>query len=229
MADDKDKNGDVPVSDAEILADLERESKEFDKDSEIDRIMHSNYFNAYEVLDLLPGVPEKDIKVCYRKKSLLIHPDKTQNTQAPDAFDRLKKAQDDLLDEKKRGELDEVISDARRLVMRDHKWTVDSEELTSEWYYKDLLPQKIRHVLVEEQLRKQRQQKAQSREEGRQQKKDEEEISERKRKREADQKWEDSRDTRINSWRNFKKGVNGGGGGGGENGIKKKKKMKVLG
>src|SRR3954447_130777 len=34
---------------------------------------------SYAVLGLKPGVPESDIKATYRKKSLLIHPDKTKN------------------------------------------------------------------------------------------------------------------------------------------------------
>ena len=70
------------------------------KDSEIDRILKAFKLDAYAVLDLKPGVPESDIKKCYRVKSLLIHPDKTSNPQAPDAFDRLKKAQTVLMDEK---------------------------------------------------------------------------------------------------------------------------------
>lgn len=70
------------------------------KDSEIDRILKAFKLDAYAVLDLKPGVAESDIKKCYRVKSLLIHPDKTSNPQAPDAFDRLKKAQTVLMDEK---------------------------------------------------------------------------------------------------------------------------------
>ncbi|KAI7094817.1 hypothetical protein KC352_g39331, partial [Hortaea werneckii] len=58
--------------DAALLANLEKESKEFDKDSEIDRIMKAFRANAYDVLDLQPGVPDEDIKKTYRKKSLLI-------------------------------------------------------------------------------------------------------------------------------------------------------------
>ena len=42
------------------------------------------------------------------------HPDKTTNPSAPEAFDRLKKAQTALLDEKERSRLDEAIADARR-------------------------------------------------------------------------------------------------------------------
>ena len=235
---EKQGTNDETIDDSQVFDDLERESKEFDKDAEIDRIMHAFKLNAYEVLDLLPGVPDSDIRICYRKKSLLIHPDKTKNPQAPDAFDRLKKAEGDLMDEKRRAQLDEAISDARRLVIRDQKWTIDSEELKGEWFLKNLWPEKIRRVIVDEELRRQKQQRAQLREEGRQQRKEDEEITERKRKREAEQKWEDTRDSRINSWRDFQKGgkasaggesgiaVSGGGGGGTK---KKKQKTKPLG
>lgn len=236
---DKAETKDDTIDDTDILEELERESKEWNKDTEIDRIMQAFKLNAYEVLDLLPGVPDKDIKICYRKKSLLIHPDKTKNSQAPDAFDRLKKAESDLMDEKKRKFLDEAISDARELIMREKKWNVDSDELKTEWFLRELWPQKTKHVLVEAELRKQRQRKAQMREEGRQQRKEDEEIAERKRKREAEQRWDDSRENRVNSWRDFQKagapsikgGANVGAdvGANGEEGKKKKKKMKVLG
>ena len=88
-----------------------------------------NVWNRYAVLDLQPGVTESDIKVQYRKKSLLIHPDKTKNPAAPDAFDRLKKAHSTLMEEKSRTYLDECIADARRLLIREHKYTLDSPEL----------------------------------------------------------------------------------------------------
>ena len=64
-------------------------------------------------------------------------------------------------------------------------------------------------------------------EEGRQQRKDEEELAERKRKREADEKWDKGREDRIGSWRDFKQGVKNGVETGGDK--KKKKKIKVLG
>ena len=76
-------------------------------------------------------MPDSDIKKVYRAKSLLIHPDKTSNPNAPDAFDRLKKAQTVLLDEKLRAALDEDIADARMLLMRDKKLTADDEETRS--------------------------------------------------------------------------------------------------
>lgn len=181
--------------------------------------------HRYAVLDLNPGVPESDIKKTYRTKSLLIHPDKTKNPQAPDAFDRLKKAQTELMDEKHRERLDEAIADARMLLMRENKWTVDSPELRTDDFARDWRV-KTREVLIDNEQRRRRQVKAQMQEEGREQRRQEEEIDERKRKRQHDQDWEATRDQRISSWRQFQKGK--GGSSSGEPG-KKKKKVKPIG
>ncbi|ETI20803.1 hypothetical protein G647_07145 [Cladophialophora carrionii CBS 160.54] len=201
---------------------LEKEAKEYDKDAEIDRILKAFRLDAYAVLDLQPGVPDSDIKIVYRKKSLLIHPDKTKNPQAPEAFDRLKKAQTALLDEKQRQHLDECIADARQLLIRQHKYTVDSEELKTD-EFKVEWRKKTVEVLVEAEARRRRQMKAKMQEEGREKAKEDAEIEERKRKRDHEKSWEDTREQRIGSWRDFQKGVKKG------EEQKKKKKMKVLG
>lgn len=198
----------------------------------------NNLLNSYAVLDLQPGVGESDIKKCYRVKSLLIHPDKTRNPLAPDAFDRLKKAQTELMDEKHRERLDESIADARMLVMREKGLNIDSAEVRepSEGF-KKAWREKTVFVLVDNEQRRRRQMKAQMQEEGREMKKVEEEREERKRKREREEKWEESREERIGSWREFAKKGAGGGSGGASAGAggsgtgekKKKKKIKVLG
>jgi DnaJ family protein C protein 8 len=202
-------------------------------------------------MDLLPGIPDNDIRKRYRERSLLIHPDKCKHPQASVAFDRLKQAQERLLDEKQRALIDEAISDARMLLIRQHKWSMDdaddelrTEEGQQEWR------DKTREVLVEEELRRRRQRDAQFREEGRQKKKDEDEAEERKKKREWEKAWEETRDDRVESWRDFQagrmgekkkkkaeSGVNGEGVNGEANGVldgrvekkKKVKKLKVLG
>ncbi|KAF7543560.1 hypothetical protein G7Z17_g10633 [Cylindrodendrum hubeiense] len=208
--------------DTEALDALEAEAKEFVKDAEIDRILKAFRLDAYAVLDLQPGVPESDIKMAYRKKSLLIHPDKTKNPLAPDAFDRLKKAQTELMDEKHRERLDEAIADARMLLMRENKWTVDSEELKTDDFRK-MWRDKSREVLVDNEHRRRRQMKAQLQEEGREQRRVDAETDERKRKRQHEQDWEATRDVRISSWRQFQKGKSG------EPDKKKKKKLKPIG
>ena len=191
--------------------------------------MKSFKLNAYDVLDLKPGVSDSDVKMCYRKKSLMIHPDKTSNPVAPDAFDRLQKAHSDLLDEKLRAKLDEAFADARMLIIRENKWTVDSPELKEHDFLNRKWPEKTKAVLIDDELRRRRQNKAELREQGREQRKVEEEMEDRKRKRENDQKWEETREQRIGSWRDFQKGLKAGGQANGTGGEKKKKKMKVLG
>ncbi|CAF9903468.1 MAG: hypothetical protein GOMPHAMPRED_000284 [Gomphillus americanus] len=226
-----------PEKDSEaILNALERESKEWDKDSEIARILSTFSLDAYSVLDLQPGVPESSIIATYRKKSLLIHPDKTKNPSAPLAFDKLKKAQTELLDEKSRTRLDEAIADARTLLMRERGWNGDSEEMKPDSMSEEIRKawrEKTKVVLVENEMRRQKQLKVQMAEEGREQKRMEEEVTERKRKREAETAWENGREERISSWRTFaggKKGPATGGASGSTDGApKKKKKMKVLG
>ncbi|OAA62317.1 Heat shock protein DnaJ [Cordyceps fumosorosea ARSEF 2679] len=206
---------------------LESEAKEWEKDAEIDRILNTFRLDAYAVLDLQPGVPESDIKITYRKKSLLIHPDKCKNPRAPEAFDRLKKAQVELFDEKQRARLDEAIADARALLLRERKLTVDSEELKTDEFAR-AWRDKAREVLVDDEKRRRRQARAQMQEEGREQRRADEEAEERKRKRQHDQDWEATREERITNWRQFHKGKVGGGGSG-EPDKKKKKKMKPIG
>ncbi|KAE9966175.1 hypothetical protein EG328_009110 [Venturia inaequalis] len=225
---------DLEKVDKEITDVLDKETKETEKDAEIDRILKAFKHNPYDVLDLQPGVPEADIVKTYRKKSLLIHPDKTKNTRAPDAFDRLKKAHGVLLDEKERELLDEYIADARMLLIRDKGWSIDthgeelqSDEFKTEWKAKTVW------VIVDEEKRRDRQRVAKMREEGAQQKKEDEEIAKRRAQRDEKERWEATRDDRIGSWRDFKKGEkrkdsDGGAAPAAAPEKKKKKKMKVL-
>ncbi|KAK3114323.1 DnaJ sub C member 8 [Teratosphaeriaceae sp. CCFEE 6253] len=223
----------------DILASLDKEAKTFDKDSEIARILAAFRANAYDVLDLQPGVPPEDIKKTYRKKSLLIHPDKSSNPRAPDAFDRLALAYQTLLDEPKRARLDEAIGDARFLIIRELGFTNDSEEVKDpDTVFMAKWREKVKWVLADNEARRQRQLRAQMQEEGREARREEAEMGERKRKREAEVEWERTREGRIGSWRAFagKGGKTGAGaeeakigGAEGGGGKKKVKKMKTLG
>ena len=181
-------------------------------------------------------MPDTQIKVQYRTLSLLIHPDKSSNPLAPSAFDRLKKAQVTLLDASARTHLDECIADARTLLLRERKLTVDSAEakqLNEEGEMKEAWRRKTVEVLVEGEQRRRKQVKAQMQEEGREMRRVEEELEGRKRRREHDAAWEETREGRIGSWRDFKGGKAGAAAPGAKkeaaDGPKKKKKIKVLG
>lgn len=128
------------------------------------------------------------------------------------------------MDEKHRAQLDEAIADARMLLMRERKLTVDSPEVKDpDDEFRRAWRAKTKEVLIDNEVRRRKQLRAQMQEEGRQQRKEEEEMEARKRKREHEQNWEQTREKRIESWRDFQKGKTGKEGG------KKKKKMKVLG
>lgn len=178
-------------------------------------------------------MPESDIKNTYRKKSLLIHPDKTSNPLAPEAFDRLKKAQTELMDTAARTRLDEAIADARMLLIRERKLTVDSAEVKApDAAFAAAWRKKTVEVLVDNEHRRRKQMRAQLQEEGRAQRKEDEEVEMRKRKREQEVAWEESREKRIGSWRDFTGGKKDGGGAGagaGKEGKAKKKKLKPIG
>ncbi|KAK9467553.1 hypothetical protein V1512DRAFT_139971 [Lipomyces arxii] len=204
----------------DIDAFLSREASSLNKDREIERILKCFHLDSYAILDLLPGAAPGDIKAQYRKKSLLIHPDKTQNKNAPEAFNKLKKAEAELMDEKKRGMLDDSIADARKVVLRERGWSVNHPEVTSEDFLQ-AWREKTKQVLLETATRRERLAKLQMQQEGRERERQESEIEERKRKREMDKKWEETRDDRINNWRDFKKTATSS--------TKKKKKMTVLG
>ena len=72
---------------------------------EVDRVLLRAFrMNPYDVLDLTQDADDKSIQKAYRKKSLLIHPDKMADDQAraEEAFDLLKKSLDHLLDADRR-------------------------------------------------------------------------------------------------------------------------------
>jgi DnaJ homolog subfamily C member 8 len=188
------------------------------QDREIERVMNSFILDPYSVLDLQPGVPPEEIKKVYRKKSLLIHPDKTKNVRASDAFDRLKKAEAELMDDKKRASLDNLIAAARKALIKEQKYDENSDYIKSDAFWGEVRI-KTKQFLIDDELRRRKAKKLQMEQEGRERQEAEAAANEAKRKREADKEWEETREDRVNNWRTFAK----------TGPEKKKKKMKVLG
>lgn len=141
------------------------------------------------------------------------------------------------MDSAARTRLDEAIADARMLLMRERKLTVDSAEVKApDAEFAAAWRKKTVEVLVDNEHRRRKQMRAQLQEEGRAQRKEDEEVELRKRKREREVAWEESREKRIGSWRDFtgagkKDGAGGAGGvgGAGKEGKAKKKKLKPIG
>lgn len=137
---------------------------------EVDRILNVAFrMNPYDVLDLTQNADEKEIQKAYRKKSLLIHPDKMKDDQAraEEAFDLLKKSMDVLLDEGQRKFVDETVDSARLLALRELGLpiTMTAEEIELEQVpggrldqllpsWQDRIKINVKHIIMDEELKK---------------------------------------------------------------------------
>ncbi|KIR67486.1 chaperone regulator [Cryptococcus bacillisporus CA1873] len=167
--------------------------------------------SPYDILDLPLSASETDVKKQYRKKSLLIHPDKFKHEKGLEAFDFLKKAHDHLADPAKRKDIDMIMTHARTQVLKSilgdgYSTTVsdDDPRLTNlSPPFEQQVRAKGREILVEDELARRRKQKLAYANEGAEKARAEAEVAARKRKVEEQAKWEERRDDRIKDWRDF--------------------------
>lgn len=106
------------------------------------------------------------------------------------------------MDDKRRELIDSAIAAARRILIDERKWTVDNPELQSPEFLEDWRA-KSHDVLFEDELARRRKRALMMAEEGRVRQEEEARELERKRKREAEKHWENTRDERVSDWRKF--------------------------
>lgn len=180
------------------------------RDQEIGRILQCNGENSFDILEVNAfDYQESQVKKQYRVKSLLIHPDKTDNGDAPEAFDRLKRARDVILEEGENEEKQRLL-DIYRFARE--------EETQNQNQNQNHITQHVDKILTKEAQRHETEKKIKMQQETERQKKEDEEIEERRMKKELTDKWENQRDSRVANWRSFVGKVD----------KKKKKKKKVL-
>ncbi|KAK4049212.1 DnaJ sub C member 8 [Microbotryomycetes sp. JL221] len=223
-----DSDLDKLFDDGELERILNQEASQVTREAEVLRVLKAFKMNPYEILELnwMPnaGVTDADIQKSYRKRSLLIHPDKLKHPRGIEAFDLLKKASGELLDSEKRKALDETLQDARMLVLREQGLPRDTPDnhdkirTLKDPEFKERVRLKTKEILIDDELRRRRVTKMTMIAEGAEAKRAEEALVERKRKVEEKQRWEDTREDRVSDWRSFQKGP-----------AKKKKKSNVLG
>ncbi|RKP08596.1 hypothetical protein THASP1DRAFT_11048, partial [Thamnocephalis sphaerospora] len=183
---------------------LQNEATQFQRDQEVERVLACFKLDPFTMLELPYECTEKDIKMAYRRKSLLIHPDKAKHPRAQEAFDLLKKAETDMNDEKRRPWLLQLVGEARHNVYtaRNVKPGTDPS-LEATQAFKDEVRAQLKAILIEEELRRRRLLKREMELEGEAARKVEEVGQQRKRKKEQDKAWEDTRDSRVGNWRDF--------------------------
>ncbi|GFZ43323.1 hypothetical protein JCM24511_01043 [Saitozyma sp. JCM 24511] len=190
---------------------LSRNANDLAKQLEVERIMKAFKLNPYDILDLPFGASEADVKKQFRKKSLLIHPDKYKHEQGHEAFDFMKKAEGQLSEPSKRAEIDAIMTHSRTLVLKSILGTGYSTGIAdTDPRLANLTPPfdlqiraKAKEVLIEDELSRRRKQKLTFANEGAEKAKQEAEVIARKRKVEDQAKWEERREDRIKDWRDF--------------------------
>ncbi|RLV91874.1 J domain-containing protein spf31 [Spathaspora sp. JA1] len=200
--------------------DLERilslEESALNRTTEIERVLKCNQFDYFDILQLNPLNHDDAnfasiIKRVYRKKSLLIHPDKTDHPRASDAFDRLKKAEKIL---SCNNDQEEEFKEKKRLIAI-YKSVISGNDIND-------VAKQVGEILQDEinqqELQVLYQQTAkQWKHEQEQKLKREREL-----KKQLENKWEDERDVRVKNWRDYSHKVDK------KNKKKKSNKPKVL-
>lgn len=197
------------------------------KDKEIYRVLDCCEWDYYSILEINPLHDihnlQNHIKKTYRKKTLLIHPDKVSNPKAPQAFDRLKKAelvlsfeipenetelesQDErskaLIQEKKR--LIAIYEDAAKQLEESGKIRTNKPYGDSD--YQQILS-KVSEILQEEIQQDQIERNFQQHQEAKKMAEIKKTQQERALKKKLASQWEDERGVRVNNWRSYTKKV----------------------
>lgn len=206
---------------------LSIEESALNKNKEIDRILSCSeldYFSILEINPISPSYNSNDlptlVKKLYRKKSLLIHPDKIDNPKAPEAFDKLKKSEFKL-----NSDLESDINEIKHLQsIYDAYKPKDTTEIIE--FNDDInikIRNKVKEVLLDEINQENlskiyKQHETIRKDELRKTRQVEEQL-----KRELKKNWEDERDVRVDNWRKYSNKVE-------KKQLKKKstKKKKVL-
>ncbi|THU44586.1 hypothetical protein C4D60_Mb02t08930 [Musa balbisiana] len=192
-----------------------------ERDNEVARILSCFKLNPFEHLNLSFDSSVDDVKKQYRKLSLLVHPDKCKHPQAKEAFAALAKAQQLLLDLQEREYIlsqvnaakEELRLKRKKELKKDNasklKAMVDEGKFEQQHEqseeFKQQLKIRVREILTEQEWRRRKMQMRISEEEGRLKKEEEETKEMWKRKREHEEQWEETRDQRVSSWRDFMK------------------------
>ncbi|WOO85696.1 J domain-containing protein spf31 [Vanrija pseudolonga] len=207
---------------------LKQTSGDVAREAEVERIIRAFKLNPYDILDLPIFADDSTVKKTYRKKSLLIHPDKFKHERGDEAFDLLKKvrqfsswdhvqfltlqAEGQLLEKSKREEIDGIMTYARTLVLKSVLGagyslgvTTDDPRLANLTpSFEAQIRTQAKELFVEDELSKRRRTKLAHANEGEERARQEAEVANRKRKKEEQVKWEENREERVGNWRNFR-------------------------
>ncbi|RWS31026.1 dnaJ subfamily C member 8-like protein [Leptotrombidium deliense] len=212
-------NDSVFLSFMKEVKEIEKQDSIYTSDKQINRLLRSGSsyrnLNPFEVLLIDPEANVDDIRKQYKKLSILLHPDKNPNDRdrAQTAFDVLNKAYTTLNDEISRKKALEVVEEAkfrvnqtieekRKKLKKEGKRDTRVDEDNADNYKHAIKVMTMK--LFADYERKRRMQEEKATEERK--RKREEEIEEEEKKK-IEQEWnknyEESRESRVSSWKTF--------------------------
>ncbi|KAJ2353918.1 DnaJ domain-containing protein [Coemansia erecta] len=177
--------------------------------TEIERILGHSVLDPFGILGVPRTCTPDDVKAAYRSKSRKIHPDKAkQHPQARPAFEKLKAAETELMDDEKRTAILNMMAEARRELSAEWKSEVidgtrQQPADESSQIFADAAFEKYKAIMIDIEWRRRQKVKDAMAAEGVKAKREEEAVIEKRRKRRAEKDWEDSRDERVSDWRSF--------------------------
>ncbi|KAL3132650.1 hypothetical protein ABBQ32_009172 [Trebouxia sp. C0010 RCD-2024] len=216
----------VPAADEGVLLkEFFQGMRDVDRENEVHRILGAFKLNPFEQLGLRFDATVDDVKKAYRKSSLMVHPDKCKHPKAQDAFETLGQAQQQLNNEEKMKELIYVLTLARDQVLTEWKKKtkndaatrlatvlhadgqkgVEAKYMQSPEYHEAWKAQ-ARDMLARAEFRKRKLTQRLKDDTARCEEEEAEKKVKLKAMREHHHKWEDTREGRVGTWRDFVKG-----------------------
>ncbi|CEM21669.1 unnamed protein product [Vitrella brassicaformis CCMP3155] len=224
--------GDTDINDdimAAFLSEIESLPKEGDKkkpdasaaakapsyespQKEVIRLTAKIFTNSFEIFKLTPDATEEDLKKAYRKLSLIIHPDKCKHERAHDAFQVVSKAYEELQMPENRAKYKGVIDDARRELEKvrakeNKRRKAAGDPPLEESTFDEELAALCEKKLKTFEARRAYAEKTRKANEMREKQQEDELEKEEEEKRKEKRKWEEMRDQRVDSWRQFQTDV----------------------
>ena len=187
---------------------------------EIDRVLRSFKLDPYDVLNIPYTCDDSGLSRAYRNVSLQVHPDRcppSLKIDAQNAFAKLGQAKEDMANEEKKAELlvlikmgrertDEYVKEWRKKRFKELKKlgkSLKEEEIELDFDEDKRWRNEVKEVIIEHEWKRRK-----SIIQGREMKAEAIADTEFRKKRALDEmkfdiEWEESRDIRINSWKNF--------------------------
>lgn len=209
-----------------------RDMTTLEREQEVHRITSTAFkLNPFDLLNVDHTATRDVINKAYRSSSLQVHPDKfpsgPEREKAQIAFTMLAAAKEELLDDAKREALDTIVDQARQKVLTDkaaegrkkrktsqgadaasappnQSNEADEDDDASKHPHFDLwVRNEVKEILIEREWRKRQLLKAAAAEDALAASEKARRAAEREQKDKDAKEWEEGRETRINSWRDF--------------------------